>query len=188
MDIAVNGLDITEPAHRRLISLVGIHSFSKVWQANADGVDLNHNYNANWSMILSSPAPSLYGGEYPESEPEVNAVADFVRSHDIDVVIAFHSQGREIYYDFDGMEMPEAVDIAKAMAKASGYALARPSGTAAYGGFKDWFIKEFGRAGYTVEIGAGKNPLPLEDMGGVYEENARLILECMKCVSRYGEE
>ena len=48
VDIAVNGLDITNPTHRNLISSVGIHSFRKVWQANAAGVDLNHNYDALW--------------------------------------------------------------------------------------------------------------------------------------------
>ncbi len=33
------------------------------------------------------------------------------------------------------------------MAEESGYAVCIPTGTASYGGCKDWFIKEFGKRG-----------------------------------------
>ena len=76
VDIAINGLDITNPYHRKLISNVGIHSFNKVWQANANGVDLNHNYNANWKVTATTPAPTKYAGNVPEDQPESKAMAD----------------------------------------------------------------------------------------------------------------
>ena len=63
------------------------------------------------------------------------------------MLLAFHSQGREIYYDFDGMTGENSVEIAKKMAEESGYAVCIPTGTASYGGCKDWFIKEFGKRG-----------------------------------------
>lgn len=182
VDIAANGLDITNPYHRRIISMTGIHSFSRVWQANARGVDLNHNYDADWRQGPAGPAPSVYGGQTPESEPEVKAVTEFVRGANPDLMIAFHSQGREIYYDFGGMIPKGAYDIGVSMAAASGYTLARPEGSAAYGGCKDWFISEFGAPGFTVEIGAGKNPLPLEVMDSVYEDNAKLILAAVSAL------
>ena len=48
------------------------------WQANASGVDINHNFDADWQNVkrrelelgINSPSPSRYGGEKPESEPE----------------------------------------------------------------------------------------------------------------------
>ena len=43
-------------------------------------------------------------------------------------------------------------------------------GSAAYGGFKDWFIKKFRRPGFTVEIGLGENPLPLSDFDSIYKD------------------
>lgn len=180
VDIAIHGLDITNPYHRDLISLVGIHSFNNVWQANVRGVDLNHNYDAKWSMVIDHPSPSKHGGEYPESEPETKAVTEFITDNDIDMVLAFHSQGSEIYYDFDGMAGEKSRKLAKKMAKESGYAVCIPTGTAAYGGCKDWFIKKFGRDGFTVEIGKGKNPLPLSMFDDVYEDNARIILSAME--------
>lgn len=175
VDIAVNGIDITNPYHRRLIAKVGIHCFSRIWQANVRGVDLNHNYNADWQRGTRAGA-TRFGGEYPESEPEVRAVTSLVRTVGFDMMTAFHSQGGEIYYDFDGIVPPHSVEIANAMARASGYELAHPTGTAAYGGCKDWFIKECGRPAFTVEMGHGKNPLPYESLGEIYTENARLIL------------
>ena len=55
-----------------------------------------------------------------------------------------------------------------------------PTGTASFGGCKDWFIKEFGKAGFTIEIGSGKNPLPMEKLDEIYNENARIILKAME--------
>ncbi|MBO5059629.1 MAG: M14 family metallocarboxypeptidase [Clostridia bacterium] len=180
VDIAVNGLDITNPYHQRLISLVGIHSFNRVWQANARGVDINHNYNAGWRVVKTKPSPTQYSGPYSESEPETKAIVDFIRKEKFDLLIAFHSQGGEIYYDFDGMVAENSRVLAEKMAQASGYAVCTPVGSAAFGGCKDWFIKEFGKAGFTVEIGHGKNPLPMEQLDEIYEENARLILSSVE--------
>lgn len=180
VDIAVHGLDITNPYHRALISTTGIHSFNLVWQANVRGVDLNHNYDAKWSMVIEECAPTKYGGEYPESEPETRAVTNLIRNNKFDVLLAFHSQGREIYYDFDGLAAENSRRLAEKMAEESGYAVRTPVGTAAFGGCKDWFIKEYGRSGFTVEIGFGKNPLPMSQLEEVYEENARLTLCAIK--------
>lgn len=179
VDIAVNGLELANPFHRRLIGLAGICDFTKEWQANVNGVDLNHNYDANWCRVVDRPAPSKYGGAAPESEPETKAVADLIRSEGFDILIAFHSQGGEIYYDFDGRTGMGGREIADKMAKVSGYTVCTPHGTAAYGGCKDWFIKEFGKNGFTIEIGRGKNPLPLSMLDEIYEENARIILCAM---------
>ena len=180
VDIAINGLDITNSYHQKLISSVGIHSFNKVWQANARGVDINHNYNAAWRVVKTKPCESKYAGPYSESEPETKAMVDFVRKTGFDILIAFHSQGKEIYYDFDGTVAESSIRLAEEMAKVSGYAVCRPTGSAAFGGCKDWFIKEFGRAGFTVEIGSGKNPLPMDKLDEIYDENAKIVLKAME--------
>jgi len=180
VDIAVNGIDITNPYHRKLISMVGIHSFNKVWQANANGVDINHNYNAGWRVVKEYPAPTGYAGPYSESEPETKAIVEFVRNEKIDILIAFHSQGGEIYYDFDGSVPERSFELAQKMADLSGYTATTPTGTALFGGCKDWFIDEFSKSGFTVEIGRGKNPLPDEMLDTIFEENAKIVLSAME--------
>ncbi|MDD6214361.1 MAG: M14 family metallocarboxypeptidase [Firmicutes bacterium] len=180
VDIAVNGVDITNPYHQKLISMVGIHSFNRVWQANAAGVDINHNYDAGWRVVKTRPSPTKFSGPYAESEPETKAVVDFVRKNNFDMLIAFHSQGGEIYYDFDGMAAENSRRIGEKMSESSGYPMCVPEGSASFGGCKDWFIKEFGKAGFTVEIGHGRNPLELNQMEDIYEKNSRLILSAME--------
>ena len=179
IDIAANGIDASNSIHQQLIKSVGICDFKHTWQANARGVDLNHNYDALWSAVLPSPSPSKYGGERPESEPETKAVTTFIRREKPDILLAFHSQGGEIYYDFDGYAPDGAYELAKEMSAVSGYEVCRPTGTAAFGGCKDWFIREFDRAGFTIEVGHGKNPLPISMLDEIYAENAKIILCAM---------
>lgn len=180
VEMAVNGADFLNPFHRDVIRRSGVIDFTGIWQANVRGVDINHNYDADWQSIKKSPSPTRWGGEYPESEPETRAVTELVRRCGFDMLIAFHSQGGEIYYDFNGAVAPRSVEIAGELASVSGYKAEIPTGTAVFGGCKDWFIKEFGKEGFTVEVGHGKNPLPLELLPDVYEENARIVLKAME--------
>lgn len=180
VDIAIHGLDITNPYHRDLISRAGIHSFNTVWQANANGVDLNHNYDADWKVTVSKPSPTKYAGTAPEDQKESKAVADFIRNHNCDMLLCFHSQGREIYYDFNELLGKPAKDIADKMGNISGYIPASPTGSASYGGCKDWFINEYKRYGFTIEVGSGKNPLPENQLDEIYEENSKIIIVAIK--------
>ena len=84
------------------------------------------------------------------------------------MLIALHTQGSEIYYDYNGTCPSGSLSIAKRMERLSGYNVCRPDGTACYGGLKDWFICEFDRPGFTIECGKGKNPLPISDLGAIY--------------------
>lgn len=157
------------------------------WQANARGVDLNHNYDALWQLSriteiesgITSPCSSKYGGAYPESEPETKAVADFTRENNFNSVFALHSQGEVIYYDFCGIVPPETEEILTRIESSSRYLRELPSGTAVCGGYKDWFIKKFKRAGFTIEIGMGENPLPLSDFDNVYNEAKKVLFACL---------
>ena len=182
VDIAIHGIDVTNPYHRELISNVGIHSFNKVWQANVNGVDINHNYNAGWRVVEEKPSPSRYSGPYSESAPDTKAIVEFVRNETPDMLMAFHSQGGEIYYDYAGKAEERSLKLATEFAEVSGYIATHPEGTASFGGCKDWFIEEFGKAGFTIEIGHGKNPLKMEMLDKIYEENSKILLHALSSV------
>jgi len=92
------------------------------------------------------------------------------------MVVAFHSQGEVIYWDYKDLAPPEALDIAQRFSEVSGYAISDPILLASLSGFKDWFILEFGRPGYTVEVGRGVNPLPISDFDGIYARVLPLML------------
>lgn len=176
VEIGMYGADEDHPLYERILRMNRGSTDFSTWQSNARGVDLNHNYNAGWGEAkmlereygIFGAGPTRYGGEYPESEPETVAMCRFVRTEHPDMVVAFHSQGEEIYYDFEGYSPPDALQKAQIMSKTTGYKLSKPEGIAAAGGFKDWFIDKFDRPGYTIEIGKGENPLPLSDFDHIY--------------------
>lgn len=150
----------------------------ELYNANLRGVDINHNFNAGWEELhtkerkagILGPSPGRFGGTSPESEPETKAICDLCRSIFIRQAFALHSQGRVIYWSF-GKHLPErARKIAELLSSESGYALEYPVSLADGGGFKDWFIESFDRPGFTVEIGKGKNPLPIGSAREIYEE------------------
>ena len=152
------------------------------WQSNARGVDLNHNFNAGFVALRENEikngficrGPTRFCGGAPETEPETRALCDFCRRRDFSCAVALHSQGREIYCDFDH-SAPEGIPIAKRMSAVSGYRLSSPSGTAVGGGFKDWFCQQFRRPGFTVEIGKGTNPLPKETADTEYKRVRKIL-------------
>jgi g-D-glutamyl-meso-diaminopimelate peptidase len=62
------------------------------------------------------------------------------------------------------------------MAQVSGYTLAEPAPESSFAGFKDWFIQNYRRPGYTVEVGQGVNPLPLSQFDSIYEKNLGILV------------
>ena len=160
----------------RLISMNGGDDFSH-WQANARGVDLNHNYDAGFFKYKKIEAeagimgggPTRFSGELPESEPEVASLCSLLRySENISMVLTLHSQGEEIYYTSGGKTAPKAATIARLMSKMCGYKLAEPEGMASYGGLTDWCIGELNLPSFTIECGKGENPLPLSSYFEIY--------------------
>ncbi len=64
----------------------------------------------------------------------------------------------------------------RAFARESGYVLSDPEGVASYAGYKDWFIQDWRRPGYTIEVGLGKNPLPISQFNKIYADNLNMLL------------
>lgn len=185
-DIHINGPSPDCPILDRLVRAAG-GDFSS-WQANGRGVDLNHNYNARFYEYkaieaetgIFSAAPTLYSGEYPESEPEVSALANYLRYTRPRLVLSLHSQGEVIYGAYSGAK--SALEIARRLSDACGYALDVPKGTASYGGLCDWYSAEFSLPALTLECGRGKNPLPLSAGALIYVRLRRALFSAASMV------
>lgn len=162
-------------AYKNLVTDVSNGNTSK-WQANARGVDINHNFDASWETLnqmekeagIFGPAPTRFGGTAPESEIETKILTKLCRDVFFRHAIAFHSQGEEIYWDYKDYTPKESYMMAKIIGNISGYKVSSPEGLAVGGGFKDWFIKKFKRPAFTIEIGKGQNPLPINDIVEIY--------------------
>lgn len=178
VDLVIHGISPDNPFYSQVIAWNGGSMDFRGWKANIRGVDLNHQYRAHWQEQKArgpaGPAPANYSGPAPESEPESRAIADFTRSHNLRLVIAYHSQGRVIYWGYRGLEPPESQAIADRFAVLSGYTPIRYAGTDA--GYKDWFIQDWRRPGFTIEVGMGINPLPLSQLPQIFRENLGVML------------
>ena len=66
--------------------------------------------------------------------------------------------------------------MGRKMAEASGYTLADTPYASSFAGYKDWFIQEFRRPGYTIEVGEGENPLPLSQFDEIYRDVLPILI------------
>lgn len=173
-EIAINGAAACGKNADKIYRLSG--GDYKHFNANLRGVDINHNFNAGWKRLhelerkagIFGPASTRFGGYAPHSEPETVAMVDLCKDYNINHAMALHSQGEVIYWSYNGLESEKAKRMAEIMATTSGYALDVPMGLAEGGGFKDWFISKYRRPAFTVEVGLGKNPLPITDAYKIY--------------------
>lgn len=174
VEIALNGSD-SALKYKDLVEEVSQNTDK--WQANARGVDINHNFNAGWcelkkrelSRNIKKPAPTRFGGTCPESEPETKALTSLCKNTEFERALALHSQGREIYCSFGEHTPVLSFRLASVFSQASGYNIGFPEEIATGGGFKDWFIEKFRKPALTIEMGLGENPLPLSEFESEYK-------------------
>ena len=181
VDLVLNGPPEDETIRSNLIEWnKGSTDFSD-WKANINGVDLNDQFPAEWELERErnpkTPGPRDYGGESPLSQPESIAMAELTVERDFAHVLAFHTQGQVIFWGFMGLEPPETEQLVNEFARVSGY---EPVQTIeSYAGYKDWFIQDWRRPGFTVELGLGKNPLPISQFDEIYEEALGIFLSAL---------
>jgi len=182
VNLVLDGLPMQEPYRSEVYKINDYSTDFSGWKANIRGVDLNKQFPALWERDAvkgpQSPAPRDFSGTAPLTEPEAIAMVKLAEDRHFDILIAFHTQGQEIYWGFEGYEPPESEVIVTRMAQASGYeAIQNVNSTA---GYKDWFIMNFRKPGFTVELGLGENPLPIEQFPIIAEATKVIILASMK--------
>lgn len=157
------------PDHRyydQLIEWNGGREDFRRWKANIHGVDLGDQFPAHWEEEVNrrgktTPSPQDYAGVAPLCEPEAEAIARHTIQTSPERALSLHSQGQEIYWNYRGYEPAISEQMAIRLGQVSGYRPVKLQGSDA--GYKDWYIQHFRRPGFTVEIGRGINPLPIED-------------------------
>lgn len=191
VQLALDGLGAGHPFKAQLLEWNGGSLQFDQWKANARGVDLNDQFPAHWEEErlrrgIAGPGPRDYPGPYPLSEPEAAAMANFTESKQFDTVIALHTQGEEIYWNYRGYEPAYSEQLANRLGLASGYKPIKLSGSDA--GYKDWFIERFRRPGFTVEAGLGSNPLPVEQFDSIYKAVQPLLVETLRLHRYNGQD
>lgn len=146
---------------------ITFEEYQRIWKANARGVDLNNNFDADWAAIDLKKAPSYgsFKGDYPLSESESQALVEMAYKHDYKCFLSYHARGQLIYYDVVGNSLENSqasLDLANALDDWIKYGPVNTAG--AYnvnlGGFGDWVQLSLNKPSVTIEN--GKRPCPLE--------------------------
>lgn len=187
VDLVTGSIKNVENAYKNAVQIAD--NFPEIpfpggWKANINGVDLNLQFPAGWeqakkikfSQGYTMPAPKNYVGAAPISEPESRAIYDFTLKNNFKLVIAYHTQGKEIYWNFQNLAPESAKIIGEKFAKVSGYLLTEVPYNSSFAGYKDWFIQEHIKPGYTVEAGLGENPLPISQFNEIYNDNIGILV------------
>ena len=165
--------------------------FPDGWKANLLGVDLNLQYPAGWLQAreikfnqgYTRPGPRDFVGRAPLNQKESLALARYTEEVDPALVLSYHSQGEVIYWQFEDYDVPGAGTLGEEFARVSGYTLEDTPYESSFAGYKDWFIKTFRRPGYTVEVGIGENPLPLDQFDKIYRDNLGILVTAATGIS-----
>ena len=187
VDLVTGAIQPGTESYDRAREMAGFYPkipFPGGWKANLLGVDLNLQYPAGWlqareikfSEGFFRPGPRDYVGRAPLNQRETRALAEFTEAIDPALVLAYHSQGKVIYWQFRDHQVPGAEGLAAAFARLSGYSIEDTPYESSFAGYKDWFIQNFRRPGFTVEVGSGENPLPLAQFDEIYRDNLGILV------------
>lgn len=143
----------------------------KSWRKNRSrnangtfGTDLNRNYGFGWGDVgaSSNPASDTYHGPNPFSEPESQAVKNFIEKHlNISVLVSYHTFSELILWPWGHVdeELPNKKDLAvfktmgNAMAKMTGYTPMKSGDLyLASGDTCDWAYGVHGIFAFTFEL------------------------------------
>ncbi|MEZ0374315.1 MAG: M14 family metallopeptidase [Candidatus Sericytochromatia bacterium] len=126
-----------------------------------DGTDLNRNYGYQWGGggADTSPSGETYRGEKPFSEPETQAVRDFISGHkNLKIMMSYHSFSNLILWPWGYTKQRVAdkrlSEIGNQLGKITGYKPEQASDLYVASGITDDFtFGQLGLLSFTTEIG-----------------------------------
>ena len=101
---------------------------------------------------------------------------NFTLSHNFNKILAYHTQGKIIYWQYQNYAPPESSIIVNEFARVSGYTPEVVPYDSSFAGYKDWFIYAYRRPGFTIEAGIGENPLAISQFDEIYKDNLGILI------------
>lgn len=177
IEYQIHGVPEDHILYDRLLAMNGGSNDFSTWQANARGVDLSCNYSSGFTSHkaqeaergISNGAPYGFGGQMPESEPEIGSLCNFIRYHqNINAVVSLHTEGEKIFYTHGQKSAPRSQTVGSALSRVSGFHLVSPKENTENRGLTDWCIDELNIPAFSIACSKGAAPLGLGDWFRVY--------------------
>ncbi len=140
-----------------------LNKYLSYWKANAQGVDINRNFDSDWQRYVGMGVPCFmdYKGDSPVSAPETKALVDLVNQPVTTLAsVCIHSSGSIIYQN----DPP----LAQLMKDLTGYTLSGDKGNLP--SFSEWCYYTLGIPAVTVETGSGHCPFSFDKYVGIYDD------------------
>lgn len=159
------------------------------WKANANGVDLNRQFDVNWHLIKSTkPSFKGYKGKAVYTEPEAVTMKRLIDKGDYLAYVSYHSSGQIIYWSQAKTQYARTKKLVKGVSNITGYKImpvTKPNEP--FAASEDYFTKTKDRPAMTVEIApfAGEASVPLKQWANVWKRNATVGLYAASEASKW---
>jgi hypothetical protein len=120
---------------------------------NANEVDLNRNFDCKWQPTSTWRNQPVSAGSAPFSEPEAQALRDFVLATNPAAVVFWHSQANNVYAsECEAGVLPETLEIMNAYATAARYGAVASFDAYPVTGDAEGWLASLGIPALTVEL------------------------------------
>ena len=191
INLAQFGLDAAQ--NKEYLSRLKTNAYGyRGWKANVNGVDLNGNFDLMWHE-KGTPSFQGWAGPYAASEPETQAMQNFIINSDFEIFASLHTQGQVVYWMDPNCDQ-SLVSICKPhvdrLCKEIGFMEMPSDGTIGYSGFMTDYIRyNKKKMAMTIELCpyVGDYPYPESDFDTVERpvKNLGLILADIALKLRY---
>lgn len=163
-----------------LDEVVELSDYLVKWKSNAQGVDINRNFDAQWEVYqdnLGHPSSDHYKGEAPSCTAESTALVALTEKYPIMRTISYHAQGNVIYWYFGqtGECLNESKKFADLISKITGYGTDANYEKLDPAGYKDWAISKYQIPSLTIEVGSGSVPVNPNQFPTIWNQNKHVL-------------
>lgn len=154
-------------------------TYCRRFKANANGVDLNKNFDVGWDIYAGGPTQPSYEGYHgtaPESEAETKAILAVTDTYPVIAVISYHSEGDVIFWNYeleDEQLLAFDQQLADNLAQITGYTkrISKKYNASLSGGCSDYYVWVEGRIALTIETGEDTCPIRINVFPNIWRDN-----------------